>query len=62
MDPVTKTCKAEGESQCVTVNHAGCVREQEVKGLYFEAENESKNGHGLERMPAGLNNDTAITI
>lgn len=29
MDPVTKTCKAEGESKCSVINHAGCLRQEE---------------------------------
>lgn len=38
MDPVTKTCKAEGESECSAINHAGCLRQaerQESRVLIF---------------------------
>lgn len=47
MDPVTKTCKAEGESKCSLIEHSESLRQEgepRVKDSCVETENLIENG------------------
>lgn len=44
MDPVTKTCKAEGESECSLIDHAGRLRQEESRVLILRLKMRLKMG------------------